>query len=74
MKLYELPKGARILGEYYENGNAVTIIFDHVDGMYSYCYDEAKPEKVIHLSANTPVRKVTKGYVLDIAPLDAEED
>lgn len=46
-KLYEIPRGSKIKswGE--------VIIFDHVDGMYSYCYLEKDKSKLIHLSAST---------------------
>lgn len=62
MKLYDLEKGAKIVAEDISDGSEY-IIFDHVDGMYSYC----KTEKggVIHLSASTPLKKVGDHYEID---------
>ena len=60
MKLYEIPKGSKIHEKCYNAENELissVIIFDHIDGMYSYCRIEGTTE-VIHLSASTPLRKV----------------
>lgn len=62
VKLYDLEKGAKIVTEGISDGSAY-IVFDHVDGAYSYC----KTEKggVIHLSAVTPLKKVDDHYEID---------
>lgn len=51
MKLYELPRNTFIK---YTNsaGEIFKILFDHIDGMYSYCTYQ---ENVIHLSASEEV-------------------
>lgn len=66
MKLYEIPKGSRIKAETSdENGKLGDfIIFDHIDGMYSYCWTEGKPEKICHLGASTELKKVDDYYEL----------
>lgn len=51
MKLHEIEKGSKI-----KIDNTI-IIFDHIDGMYSYCYSEKEPEKLLHLSAMTELVK-----------------
>lgn len=48
MKLYELTKGQQFVVRGPEGGPLV-LTFDHVDGMYSYCTDEAK--HVYHIAA-----------------------
>ena len=55
--LYELPrdKGIRIRLE--SDTGDVWVIFGHIDGMYSYCWLEGYPGKLIHLSASTPLVK-----------------
>ena len=40
-----------------------TYLFDHIDGMYSLCYDEHK--NIHHLAAWTEVEEVTDVTVLD---------
>lgn len=61
MRLHKLPRGAKIVAKGISDGSTY-IVFDHVDGMYSYC----KTEKggVIHLSAMTPLKKVDDHYEL----------
>ena len=65
IRLYDIPKGSRIkavttnddgekLGDF--------IIFDHVDGMYSYCTIEGKEDLVCHLSAVQQLDKVGDYY------------
>lgn len=54
MKLYEIPRESRIKAETNDENGKVGdyIIFHHVDGMFSYCTVEGKPEHVCHLAAN----------------------
>ena len=70
-KLYELEKGAKIyeqlmskVGKVFFESNKEDdpIIFDHVGGMYSYCYLESKPKMVVHLSASTPMEPYGDGW------------
>lgn len=58
MKLYNLPRGSRIFCEC-SDGSAY-VVFDHVDGMYSYC--ETEKGAVVHLSAATKLEPVDGGY------------
>lgn len=65
-RLYDLPrdKGVKIYGAKDTEGKDVVIIFGHLDGMYSCCWIENKPDKVVHLSANTPLVVYKDGYKL----------
>ncbi len=72
MKLYNLPKGARIKAEAWtthDNGDKEKlgdfVIFDHVDGMYSYCYVEGREDEILHLLAAQPLKAEEDYYVLD---------
>ena len=58
MKLYELPEHQNIK-LYYQNR---IIIFDHIDGLYSYCWLESNITKIIHILATTQLRKFRDGY------------
>lgn len=74
MKLYELERDKNI--KIYiqdtaswteENGDEVSlvnpvVVFGHIDGMYSYCWLEKYPEKLVHLNASTPLEKHKDGY------------
>lgn len=59
MKLYGIEKGSKI---YIED---VVVIFDHLDGMYSYCYDQNDKTKLLHLSASTPLEAYKDGYKIE---------
>ena len=69
MKLYDLPqrteKGVKLYGLKSVAGDDLVIIFDHIDGMYSYCWVldvNDNRDKIVHLSAITPVKKYKDGY------------
>jgi hypothetical protein len=48
MNLYEVPRNTKI--KFKDNeGNETTLLFGHVDGMYSYCTDDNG--NVVHLAA-----------------------
>lgn len=57
IKLYQLPRGSKIITECSDGSSY--LIFDHVDGMYSYCRTEK--ENTVHLSVWTPLRKLDTG-------------
>ncbi len=61
MKLYDIPKGSKIKVEVSDGSKF--IIFDHLDGLYSYC----KTEKgdVVHLARKTPLKKEEDYYIID---------
>jgi len=58
MKLYELPKGTKILEECSDGSAFLT--FDHLDGMYSYCITEKGG--VVHPGASSELEKTEGGY------------
>jgi len=53
MQLHEIPRGSRIKAETRNEKGKLGdyVIFHNLDGMYSYCTVEGKPEEVVHLSA-----------------------
>ena len=55
-KLYELPKNTKL---YIEDK---IIIFDHIDGFYSYCWLEEDKSKIVHIKATTQFKKYKDGY------------
>ena len=58
MKLYELPENQNI--KLYIDGK--TIIFGHLDGMYSYCWLKEDKNKLVHINASTEFKKFRDGY------------
>lgn len=55
--LYDIPRGSIIFMED-DQGSIRKVYFDHLDGAYSYCLIDDNPEKILHLSAATPLEKV----------------
>lgn len=57
-RLYELPEyqGIKL---YIEDK---VIVFDHLDGLYSYCYIDGDESKVVHINACTLFEKYNDGY------------
>jgi len=60
MKLYDIPKNSKIMCE--ASDGSKYIIFDHIDGMYSYCVTEKGA--VVHLGACTELKKKKDHYIL----------
>ena len=58
IKLYELPEHKNIK-LYYEK---YIIIFDHIDGFYSYCWLEEDKTKIVHIKATTLLEEYKDGY------------
>jgi len=59
MKLYELPRGSMFKcdnGSLLEYPDNPTYLLNHLDGMYSVCYD--KNNQIVHFAAWTPVKIV----------------
>lgn len=56
IKLYNIKKGSRIYIEDF------VVIFDHLDGMYSYCYKQKDKTKILHLAGATPLEVYKDGY------------
>ena len=60
MKLYELPRGSTFKideGELLNHEYQEVYYLDHLDGAYSVCYNDVGT--IVHLSASTPVKKIT---------------
>jgi len=57
-RLYNIPKGSKIYADV--SDGSTYLIFDHLDGMYSYCETEKGEE--VHLSASTPLVAHEDGY------------
>ncbi len=60
MKLYNIPQQSKIFCEC--SDGSTYIIFDHLDGMYSYCVTENGG--VVHLGGGQPLKEVPGGYEL----------
>jgi hypothetical protein len=54
VKLYDVPRGSVVTVDTMDS-SAFPIHFDHVDGMYSYCWELNKPHNLVHLAAWTDV-------------------
>lgn len=67
MYLYDLPrdKDIEIHGLEPNGDKDGVIIFGHLDGMYSYCWIKGQPNKVVHLAAAMPLKKVGDHYEAD---------
>ena len=50
MKLYEVPPRSWV--KYVYENQEYVLFFDHVDGMYSVCYDD---KEIVHLPATLDV-------------------
>ena len=57
-RLYELPEYKNI--KLYIEDKAV--IFDHIDGFYSYCWLEEDKSKIVHIKATTLFEEYKDGY------------
>ena len=57
-RLYELPEYKNIK-LYIDNK---IVIFDHIDGFYSYCWLENDKTKLVHIKATTLFEKYKDGY------------
>lgn len=60
MRLFQIPKGSKII-EQCSDGSTY-IIFDHIDGMYSYCTTEKG--NIVHFSAYMPLLKEGDNYYI----------
>lgn len=61
-RLFEIPNKSKIYlvdGIEASDGSSF-LIYDHPDGMYSYCVTEKS--NVVHLALSTPVTKYKDGY------------
>lgn len=63
--LYEIPEPSRLRVTVGDNDRREAV-FDHIDGMFSYCYLADDETAVFHLSASTPMKLCDDG-VYEIA-------
>lgn len=68
VELYNIPRGSKIYGFKNKAGKDVVVIFDHLDGMYSYCYNQADQSQLLHLSGSTPLENYRDGYRIHQEP------
>ena len=57
-KLYEIPEHQNIK-LYFDD---TIVIFDHIDGFYSYCWLEEDKNKIVHIKATTLFEEYKDGY------------
>ena len=57
-KLYELPERQNVK-LYFDDK---VIIFDHIDGFFSYCWLEEDKDKLVHIKATTLFEEYKDGY------------
>ena len=50
VKLYDVPRGS-VVTICSMDSSDLPIYFDHIDGMYSYCWELNKPHNLVHLAA-----------------------
>ena len=60
MKLYQIPNRSKLKVK--TSDGIKDAIFDHPDGLYSYCYLVEDESKIFHLSILTPMKKVGDHY------------
>ena len=58
MKLYEIPERQNIK-LYFDD---TVVIFDHIDGFYSYCWLEEDKNKIVHIKSTAKFEKYKDGY------------
>ena len=61
LKLYNIPRRSVLFVHRQGEEAPVRAIFDHLDGMYSFCYLE-EDKSIFHLAGRCPVLKVEGGY------------
>jgi hypothetical protein len=66
--LHEIPLRSKIYDLEPDGDKEGVVILDHLDGMYSYCYVQGEPDKILHLYRFTPLKKKGDGFVIDHEP------
>ena len=64
-KLYELPEYQNIklyFDDLTDNKSDIAVIFDHLDGLYSYCWLEEDKNEIIHIKATVLFKEYKDGY------------
>lgn len=65
LKLYELPEKQNVklyFDDKIENVQDIVVIFDHIDGFYSYCWLASNENTIIHIKATTLFKPYKDGY------------
>lgn len=65
IKLYEIPEKQNVklyFDDNIENKKDIVVIFDHIDGFYSYCWLEEDESKIIHIKATALFEEYKDGY------------
>ena len=57
-KLYELPEHKNVK-LYFDDE---VVIFDHLDGLYSYCWLKEDKNKIVHIKATSLFERYKDGY------------
>lgn len=60
--LQDIPKNSKIYIQ------KKVYIFDHLDGMYSYCYNVINRADILHLNRFTPLVRHLDGYKISESP------
>lgn len=64
-KLCELPEKQNVklyFDDNIEDKKDIVVIFDHIDGFYSYCWLEEDKTKLVHIKATTLFKRYKDGY------------
>lgn len=64
-RLYELPERQNTklyFEDLIELKNDIVVIFDHIDGFFSYCWLEEDKSKLVHIKATTLFEEYKDGY------------
>lgn len=62
-KLYEIPEKSKLyFDDNIEEKKDIVVIFDHIDGFYSYCWLEEDKTKLVHIKATTQFKRYKDGY------------
>jgi len=64
VKLHNVPEGSKLFG-FEVNQEPALLIFDRIDGAYSYCHVAGDDMAIVRLSASTPLTKTDKGYYFE---------
>lgn len=64
-RLYELPEKQNVklyFDDKIENVKDIVVIFDHIDGFYSYCWLASDKSRIIHIKATALFESYKDGY------------
>ena len=64
-RLYELPEYKNVklyFDDEVDNVKDIVVIFDHLDGLYSYCWLEQDKTKIVHIKVTSLFKEYKDGY------------